>query len=694
VNHFNSAPFFRILPAFCFGICASFYQWINFQIAYGILSIGISGLLLYFGRKKPEYTHRCYTGISFQFLFFIIGFFFTEIKDERKLPDYFSEIDSVQYCIASLDEAPRGGEGKFRIPVTVNYVFANNNLISACGRCYLYFKNDTNAGHLKTGDRIVFEGTSTEIPPPQNPGQYDFRRRSSIHRIYHRFYLKNDSWERVEPADKFNVRAFSSDLRNRFLNVYKSAGIGGQEYAVLSALVLGYDDEIDAGIMQAFSASGTLHILSVSGMHVGIIFTALSTLLIFMERKKSLHIPRLVILLLALWFYAFLTGLSPSVIRSSMMFSFIIIGQSLNRTSNIYNSLSMSALCIFMLFDPLMLFDVGLQLSFIAVAGIAFLYPKIYKLFYFENKLFDKTWALIAVSIAAQTATFPISIFYFHQFPNYFILANLLIIPLSTIGIFSGIFLLFLQPVPVLFNGLAWFTENVVYVLNRSAILFQEMPGSVWDGISIHLAEMFTIYILLFAIQSFLERKAINYLYFSLSSLIALHFFFIYDNFYRIGNNSLVIFSGTSTLCCQFTKGRNSWLLYHDADSSRAKKYSDDYCLSRGLSTSHRLLISLDDQTNKTVFGNLYINDRYILFNKFLLMDNPEISELSLLSKFIMPDVIYFDIKTGNKKFADLIDTGKIIINDRFGHAGLMEENDKGKKQMVNLRDGAFQMEL
>ncbi len=652
-----------------------------------LLCMGLAGLLVFFAKKKTVYSQRCYIGISFQFLYVAIAFFFTEIKDERRLPDYFTSIVAGKYFIATLDEAPRGGNGKYRSPVSVTSVMAGDQPVSARGKCYLYFNGDINAARLKTGDRIFFSGVPAEIPPPANPGQYDFRRRSSIHRIYHRVYLKHQDWKKLEPEKRLNVRSFSADLRNRFLSVYRYAGISGQEYAVLSALVLGYDDEIDSGIMQAFSASGTLHILSVSGMHVGIIFSALSALLIFMERRKSLRFPRLIILIVALWFYAFLTGLSPSVIRSSMMFSFIIIGQSLNRTYNIYNSLSMSALCIFIFFDPLMLFDVGLQLSFIAVAGIAFLYPKIYQLFTFEQKLLDKTWALIAVSIAAQAATFPVSIFYFHQFPNYFILANLIIIPLSTVGIFSGIFLLFLQPIPILFDGLAWFTGNVIFLLNRSAILFHDLPGSVWGGISITFFQMVLIYILFAMVLMFLGRKAVLYLKLSMTFLIVIFLCFIIEHHRQSRIKNLIVFSNTSEFCCQLNVGYSSWLIYHDVDSVKAIRYSDDLCLSMGQSPSKRTIVSLDQEEGQKKYGSIYICGKFILIDKFLLIDNPVLSEAKLFSKVIRPDAVYMDAKKLTEEFMASLAASKIIVNDRTGKAGVVDD-------IFNLKNGAFKIDL
>ena len=667
MNSLSSTPFIRILPSFCIGIACSFFNVLNYTTAFVLLCIGISGLILFFSKRKPDFTDRCYTGLSLQFIYFVFGFTLTEIKDERLSEIHFSVFPESKYFIATVDNSPKGHDGNFRAIVSIISVIQNHTCVLAKGKSILYFKNDANANHLNPGDRIVFKGLLSPIAAPLNPGQFDFRYWSSLHRVYHQVHLGENDWKKLPSPSGFFLKALSVDLRNKFLATYKNAGLEGQEYAVLSALVLGYEDDIDRETMKAFSASGTLHVLSVSGMHVGIIFTALSAMLTFLERKRYTRIIRLFILLLALWFYALLTGLSPSVIRSAMMFSFILVGRSLNRSSNIYNSLSLSALCIFVLFDPLMLLEVGLQLSFLAVAGIAFLYPKIYKLIFFENKLFDKIWALIAVSIAAQVATFALSIYYFHQFPNYFIPANLVIIPLSTVGIFAGILLLFINPLPYLCIKTGWLVKQVIYLLNASAIFIEDIPGSVWHGISINIFDLVIIYLILFAIVFFLEKKSIKYLYTFQISCCVLFASFLCHNYFQLQQKNLLIFSNSSSFCCQLNNGLNSYLLYHSVDSTLAFKYSDDYCISKGLSINNRTAISLDNVKNYLSGNNIFIYENYILINKYLIQDISKNENENHILKNIKANIVYVNKYTLKNVIKNKIQTDEIVISGKGG---------------------------
>ncbi len=665
MNALNSAPFIRILPVFCLGICFSFYRVVDYATVFYLLCIGVVGLILFFSKFRPDFAFRCYTGFSFQFIFFVAGFAITEVKDDRLSDEHFSVFPESDYIIANVDNVPKGRNGRLRTAVSIVAMLTDKKFESAKGKCYLYFQNDSNAMRLNPGDQIVFKGIIKPIVPPLNPGQFDFKHWSAIHRVYHQSNIKASDWKWINPQSKFNLKSLSVNLRNRFLNTYKNAGLTGQEFAVLSALVLGFDDDIDTETMKAFSASGTLHVLSVSGMHVGIIFAALSAILTFLHRNRFMRIIRLLILLLALWFYALLTGLSPSVIRAGMMFSFIIIGKSLNRSSNIYNSLSLAALCIFILFDPLLLLEVGLQLSFLAVAGIAFLYPRIYKLFIFEIKLFDMIWALISVSIAAQAATFALSIYYFHQFPNYFIPANLLIIPLSTIGIFSGILLLFLNPFPFLCIKAGWLINQVIYLLNVSAEFIEDLPGSVWKGISISIFSLIVIYIILFAIVFFFEKKSIKYLYVILFSFCALLFSLIYNDYLRIKQRNLVIFSKTTAFCSQFNIGFDSFLIYHSIDSVLAYKYSNDYCNANGLPVMNRICINLDSTVNRSYGGKIFISDYYVLINKYLILDFSISKNSNNRIGNIKANLVYANKYTFNKIRKDKIRTDEIVINSR-----------------------------
>lgn len=233
-------------------------------------------------------------------------------------------------------------------------------------------------------------------------------------------------------------------------------GIEGDEYSVAAAILLGYDDELPPELRQNYVTAGSMHVLCVSGLHVGIIFLVFSTILSFLDKYGAVFkILKFCILLLIMWTYAFIAGLAPSILRATIMISFIVIGKIIKRNGVIINSIAASAFVILAI-EPEDLFNIGFQLSYAAVIGIVVLQRPIYNVFYIKNKILDKIWELTSVTLAAQFATAPFTIFYFNQFPLYFWLSNLFMTPLSTVVIIGGMIMLLVSFIPYLNLATAW----------------------------------------------------------------------------------------------------------------------------------------------------------------------------------------------------------------------------------------------
>jgi competence protein ComEC len=250
--------------------------------------------------------------------------------------------------------------------------------------------------------------------------------------------LKSGDWELLQVKEDNIFFSTIYKMREYFLSILSTYVRDRNQFAVASAIMLGYNDYMNGDITRAYASSGALHVLSVSGLHVGIMFFMLNVLLKFMDnRGRKLEITKSVSIILFIWLYACLTGLSPSVLRSAMMFSLIQSGTLLKRHVNTFNIVFGSAV-VLMLFNPFIVTEVGFRLSYLAVLGIIYLQPKIYSLWAFKNWFLDKAWMIVAVSLAAQIATFPLSLLYFHQFPNLFLISNLVVIPVSNLILFLG----------------------------------------------------------------------------------------------------------------------------------------------------------------------------------------------------------------------------------------------------------------
>ena len=276
--------------------------------------------------------------------------------------------------------------------------------------------------------------------------------------------------------------AFSCHFRDVLLASLQRSGVKNDEFGVAAAILLGYDDKLADEVRKNYVAAGSMHILCVSGMHVGIIYLLASFLLGFLNRKKWQKTLKQLLLLTLIWFYAFIAGLSPSILRSALMISFVIIGEMIRRRGFIINSIAASAfvlLCV----NPYNLFEIGFLLSYSAVIGIVVLQKPIYNLIYVRNKVLDRAWEITTVALAAQMATIPFTLFYFNQFTTYFWLSNLLMTPISFIVIISGMVLLLVSWIPfvnVLVSYLVW---GAVYVMNAIVSWVERLPFSIVKGL-------------------------------------------------------------------------------------------------------------------------------------------------------------------------------------------------------------------
>lgn len=304
---------------------------------------------------------------------------------------------------------------------------------------YLY--KDSAALSLQNGDELFVSTVINPIQPPQNPYSFDnqlFLRRKGI---YYTGYVAENSWILLASHSVHPIRNFAYRLQQKFSDLFAENGLQDDEYSVITAVLLGNDETLEPELKARYSSAGVSHILCVSGMHVGIIFMIINFLLKPLDYSHKLCWLKALLLLLTIWFYAQITGLAPSVKRAAAMFTFVTIGGLLRRPVNIFHSL-FASLFFLLLLNPLLIFEIGFEMSYLAVFGIVIFQPKIVALYKPRTIIFNYFWELTAVSISAQLATFPLSVFYFGQFPNYFLLANLSVIALSFVVVVTGVVLL------------------------------------------------------------------------------------------------------------------------------------------------------------------------------------------------------------------------------------------------------------
>ncbi len=488
------------------------------------VSLFISGVVLLFlthrlNRSPAQRIARIFT-LFIMGLFFLCGLLRTRQQTLLYRDNFAGRYpDSARAWVLVLTEEPLERERSYRVTARIREVLLPTKHLPVSGRVLLYFSKDSASANLQYGDKLLLKPLISELEEPGNPNEFNYRKYLSFHQIYHRAFLRSKDYTLLGNEGKpFFKKIYA--LRHYLAELLREKIPSESAQAVAMALLLGQREQLDETTLHNYSATGAMHVLAVSGLHVGIIFLLLRLLLPELPRSRYYTRGLRPLLFLAgIWFYAALTGLSPSVTRAATMFSFVIAGSVLDRKLNIYHSIAASA--FFLLFiQPYLITEIGFLLSYFAVLGIVYIQPRLYALLYFRNGLLDKAWAITAVSIAAQIATFPIALLFFYQFPVFFLISNLLVIPAAMLIVSGGVFLFLLAAIPSLGNALGYFLSLLIDFLNAGIALINRIPGVLAEGVVINIPEAVLLYLFILFMLLYFSRKSFSHLRSALLFLI------------------------------------------------------------------------------------------------------------------------------------------------------------------------------
>lgn len=409
----------------------------------------------------------------------------------------------------------------------------------ARGRMLLYWPLEAQADTLNHGDQLVVLGTPEKIDGPKNPHEFDYREFLARQQIHHQHLLKEDQWRLLSPSSERGPMYYASCARRWTTATISNLVPGDRERAIVNAFVIGVTDGIDDDLRQAYAAGGAMHALAVSGMHVSILYGVLLLVLKPLERRRGGAWTIAITCLVALWMFAFVTGLPPSVLRAVAMFSFVAIAKPLGRTTSILNTLAASAFFL-LVYDPYLILAAGFQLSYLAVLGIVILYRPIYNLWELRWPWADWLWQITCVSIAAQLATLPVTLYYFHQFPVYFLLANVFVIPASTVILLGGILLLIISPIPWLAGLLAKGLALTVWLLNEGLFFVGQLPTPVIYPIPMTMVQSLCLGGIIICVYSLFRTRRFRWVW-AMAGCITV--FALDDYFTATTDNEFVVYS-------------------------------------------------------------------------------------------------------------------------------------------------------
>lgn len=513
-------PFIRITLLFITGIIL--YRVLEpgvSSISYLILSIVIFCCSILANRVAG--IHRKWTGIygAMIYLFMIIsGMAAASLNniDLKPAPD----ISKKLILTGHVEEFTINDNGQYKNIIKITGIKENETWKKTSERVLVWYMPDTNQHvDVMPGIRVLLHVRLSETKPPSHPEEFNYKQYLKYNKIRYTAFAGAGSWIELKGVHYNDPFILARKTRDKLEKLFSSYGISGENLAILHALTLGDKRNLSEITRESFASSGAMHLLAVSGLHVGIIYIFTGFMLGFLRKNKWGKILRIFIILGVLWSYAFITGMSPSVMRASLMFSLFVIGEISGRRVNSFNLLAASAFII-LLINPFMLFSPGFQLSYLAVLAILMLYKPIYEIFTFQTWIADKTWALISVSLAAQAGTLPLALYYFHQMPIYFIFTNLIAIPMVTIILYLVVPFFALSAIPSLAVPVAWFLNTCTTIMNKSIQYISGLPAASLENISLNLNLVVLIYMLIIFIFMYLKTKRYNYLIISLFTII------------------------------------------------------------------------------------------------------------------------------------------------------------------------------
>lgn len=498
-------PFLRIGLPLCIGIFSGLYlKPGSFFLVVSIVVV-ISGfaLSLFFNKSFVNYIYGCTLSLAL----FLCGLLL--YKNEKESLSDLKPEEGIYTC--ALSEYPDEKGNSYRLIVRMYSIYKNGTELPLKGSLLIYLSKDPEALSLIPGDFLKIRCTPNPVVNRGNPDEFDYK-----------FYMENQSIKYFSFASSDDILGYSQPdhrklkhraliIRERIIGMYKERGITGDRLALVAAITLGQKNMLDPEQKLIFMKAGIMHIMAVSGLHAVILSLFIFNVLFFMKRKLSFL--RIMITIILLWAFAFVTGLTPSVLRATLMFSFLQAGKLMKRNVNSLNSVLASAV-ILIVIRPSVLFDAGFLLSYSAVIFIICFYRQFYMKAIFKTWLGDKIWQSAAVTILAQTGTLPLTISLFNRFPTWFILTNIIIVPISSLLIIVGCLVPLTYPVRFISQPLASLLSYITGLTEFLTEKASSLPLSTIENIGMTTFETILFFLFIFILISFMmNRKAIPVIY-------------------------------------------------------------------------------------------------------------------------------------------------------------------------------------
>jgi competence protein ComEC len=604
-------PFSKISIGFLLGLLIAFILQPDWMFGGFLMVLGILVLCFTFFITKRKGT--LFFGIATLYCSASLGVFTWVLHaDLLRKNHYLHQIKSDNQLIELvLEEKLKPNDYNHRYFAQVKSI--DNQ--SSCGTILLNInKNDypeePDIGlHVKVYSKIFTNRKN------KNPGNFDYAKYLEKQQVYAQIYT--DSTNIYFGEIEKTIGYYTYNLRKKILENLRESGFNETELSVLHALILGQQQDISPEILQDYRFAGAVHILSVSGLHVAYIYAFLSFLLLFFPNNKTGKVVKLILLLLSLWGFAFLAGMAPAIVRAVVMFSFVSVGKFLQRNTNIFHTLLASSVII-LLWKPSFLFDVGFQLSYVALFFILWVHPIFTSFWKPKNKIKKYFLEILTVSFAAQIGTFPLSMYYFHQFPSLFFVTNLLILPILSIVMIYGVVITILAAFDITNFYLSKILEYGILIINEIIGFVAEFEPFVLQDVSFNMGMLIAYYLLVFSFFIWLKTPKYQNLKWVLASVLVVQSVYIVTEIQTKNSSEWIVFNQSKSTLLAERKGNA--MTFFSNDSILNKYLSENYVVDNFI-----------EKTEKEPIRNVY----YFEGKTILVID-----DFSVYPKGLRPDIV------------------------------------------------------
>ena len=655
-NFFQKIPFIRITSLFLIGILINYYLHPDDRLVAIFICLYISTLLLFWHNSNFASIRAQNAVLSVAILF--SGIFYPSQPTGNKNMEFVRK----DYFLAEVCQKPAEKAKTFQTILSIQ-----NEKLTSPEKVVVYFSKAGFDSTITTGDQLIILAKPQRIKNAGNPFEFDYQTMMQLRNIWFSIYLETGTYMKTghQLASHNNL---AEKTRDRLIARFPEILPDREERSVVSALTLGYRTEIEQNTLDYFASTGAMHVLSVSGLHVALIYMILGFLLAFLKKGKAGPIIFSAIMISFLWVYAFISGFSPPVQRATVMFTFVIIGENIRRPVNIYNSLTASALFLVLL-NPSVLFDVGFQLSYLAIFGIVLIQPVLYNIFELTNPILKWAWSLFSVSVAAQLATFPLGLFYFNQFPNLFWLSNFVVVPVTTLIMWATLAFFIFIP----FHGLSVFTgiiiQKLTYFMLVSLKAMDAQPLALTKGVVISSLQVCILYGIIIALLVYGFSKKKQWLFYGLFLILALQCTELAKNIRLLNQKHIFVYNSRNTMV-HLINGRSNYLVTNGSSISEADLHTAQKVIDH-LKLNSPILI---DRNKNFQFTDLILNHSSLHFLNCLIEFKPK-------PKYLNTDQLILSFQNVNspQKEAESISISTGNVNFKSGKTSVINFSTKAE---------------